>query len=333
MREVKVQKERLEKLYEHKKLTTYQIADELQCCQATVWKRIHKFGIKPRPAGPPRVDLDKEKLVRSYNKDKLSTWKIEQKYGYPRSTVYRKLLEYGLEPRNLAKSHIVYPRKSFSGNMIEKAYLIGFAAGDLRARTVHKNTETIHVDCGSTKSEQINLIKKLFEKYGRVWTSKQNKKGKIQIEAFLDYSFDFLLNTKREIRSWILNSDDHFASFLAGFTDAEGSFGIYKGMAVYQLGNYNQALLFLIHQKLKKLGINCPQPYEDKTKGYATKHGYIHNQNYWHLRVHRKSSLLRLFELIEPYLKHEKRMTDMKNAKENVEMRNKIFGNSIKVIK
>lgn len=200
------------------------------------------------------------------------------------------------------------------------------------ARTVHKNSETIHVDCGSTKSEQINLIKKLFEKYGRVWISKPNKKGKIQIEAFLDRSFDFLLDTKAEIRSWIFNSNDYFAPFLAGFTDAEGSFGIYKGMAIYQLGNYNRALLFLIHRKLIKIGISCPKPYEDKTKGYVTKHGYIHNQNYWHLCVHKKSSLLRLFELIEPYLKHEKKIADMKKAKENVEMRNKMFGDRIRVI-
>ena len=315
MREIKIAGERLRKLYECKKRTTYQIADEFKCCQATIWKKMHEFGIKPRLAGPPRVNLDREKLTKLYLDDGLSTWEIEQRYMYPRSTVYRKLLEYGIRPRSLAKSHIVYSRKSFSGDPAEKAYIVGFAIGDLRARTVGKNTETVHVDCGSTKLEQINLIKKLFEKYGRVWISKPNTKGKIQIEAFLDRSFDFLLDLRTEIHTWILNSNDYFAPFLAGFTDAEGSFSIYDGMAVYQLGNYNQELLFSIHRKLAKIGINCPQPYEDKTKGYVTKHGYVHSQNYWHLRIHKKSSLLQLFGLIGPYLKHEGKIADMKKQK------------------
>ncbi len=326
MREIKIPRERLEELYEHKKLTTYQIADEFKCCQATVWKKMRKFGIKPRLAGPPRVNLDKEKLAKLYIDNGLSTWGIEKKYVYSRSTVYRKLLGYGIKPRSRAKSHIIYPRKSFDEDIIEKAYLIGFAVGDLRARIVHKNSETIHVDCGSTKSEQIGLIKKLFCKYGRVWISKPNKHGKVQIEAFLDRSFDFLLNPKKEIHSWILNSNNYFAAFLAGFTDAEGSIGVYDGMAVYQLGNYDKELLSLIHQKLVEIGINCPNPHEDKTGGYITKRGYVHNQNYCRLCVHRKSSLLRLFELMEPYLKHEWRIACMKRAIENIEMRNKMFG-------
>ena len=326
MREIKLPKEQLKELYERKKLTTYQIADEFKCCQATVWKKMHKFGIRPRLAGPPRVDLDRRELTKSYIDDGLSTWEIEKRYRNPRSTVYRKLLEYGIKPRSRAKSHIIYPRKSFDGDMFEKAYIVGFAVGDLRVRIVYKNSETIHADCGSTKPEQIELIKKLFSKYGRVWMSKPNKHGKIQVEAFLDRSFSFLLKPEKEICSWILKADNYFAAFLAGFTDAEGSIGVHNGMAVYQLGNYNKELLSLIHQKLIEIRIYCPGPYEDKTKGYVTKDGYVHNQNYCRLCVHRKSSLLRLFELIGPHLKHKRRIACMKRAIENIKTRNKMFG-------
>jgi len=324
IKKIDIPKGELKELYEINKLTTYQIAENYNCCQATIWKKLHAFNIKTRPSGFPRVDLSKTKLMELYIGRKLSTWEIEMRYGYNRSTVHRKLLEYEIKPRTRAESHILYPRKNFSGDPIEKAYLIGFAIGDLRARKVHKNSETIHVDCGSTKFEQINLIKKLFETYGRTWISRPSRKGKVQIEAFLNRSFDFLLNPKREI-SWILNSDDYFAAFLAGFTDAEGSIKIHNGRAVYQLGNYDKELLFLIHRKLMELEINCPESYEDNTKGYVTKQGYVHNQNYCSLRVCRKSSLIQLFELICPYLKHEGRVSDMKKARENVRVRNRMF--------
>jgi hypothetical protein len=57
-------------------------------------------------------------------------------------------------------------------------YLVGFALGDLRVRKIYQNSETIKVDCGSTKIEQINLIKNLFKKYGHVWISKPTSKKK-----------------------------------------------------------------------------------------------------------------------------------------------------------
>src|SRR3989344_8895912 len=109
-------------------------------------------------------------LEKWYVDEKLSTWKIEKKYGYCRGTLHRYLKKYGLN-RNLSVSHIVYPRKPFSGNLVEKAYLIGFRLGDLRVRKGGhtERSETIKVDCSSTKIEQINMIKKLFSKYGRVW--------------------------------------------------------------------------------------------------------------------------------------------------------------------
>jgi len=323
VRKVRIPREELKELYEARKMTTYQIARRYNCCQGTIWKRLHEFGIKLRLGGSPRVELSKEKLVKLYIDKKLSTWEIEKRYGYTRSTVYRKLLEYGIKPRGRAESHIIYERKNFSGDPLEKAYLIGFAIGDLRARKIYKNSETIHVDCGSTKPEQINLIKKLFEIYGRTWISRPGEKGKVQIEAFLNRSFDFFLDPKKEIQ-WILNSNDCFAAFLAGFTDAEGSIKIRNGRAVYQLGNYDKELLFLIHRKLMEIGINCPEPYEDNTKGYVTKQGYVHNQNYCSLHIHRKLSLLQLFELIGPYLKHEGRVSDMKKARENVQARNRM---------
>lgn len=327
MKKITILKKDLKELYEDKKLTTYQIADIYNCCQATVWKRLHEFNIKTRPSVPPST-LTKKKLEYLYIKKKLSTWKIEKQYGYPRGTVYRKLREYSIKTRNIAESHIIYPRKDFSGDIIEKAYLIGFAIGDLRIRKTGSRSETIHIDCGSTRLEQIKLIKKLFSHYGKVWISKPNKKGAIQIEAFLNESFDFLLKKRLKIDKWILRNNNCFISFLAGFTDAEGSIGITnKNQAIYQLGNYNKDTLIQIRKGLTGIGFECPKIRLCARKGFIDKNGYIRNGDYWHLVVTKKFYLLRLLEILEPYLRHPKKKYNLIKAKRNIIKRNIKFGN------
>ncbi len=317
----------LRNLYLNKKLTTYNIADIYNCSQGTVWKRLKEFNIKTRSSWN-KVDLPKTKLKDLYIKNRLSTWQIEKRLKISRGTIYRKLVEYDIQIRNLAQSHIIYPRKNFDGNKTKKAYLIGFAIGDLRVRKVYKNSETIHIDCGSTKKEQIKLISDLFKPYGRVWISKPNKIGATQIECFLNNSFNFLLRKRILIDSWILKNKKYFAAFLAGFTDAEGCISItHKGLAFYSLGNYNSQLLSQIRNQLLKSGIESPKLTEGKIKGYIGKEGYANNQNYWSLRLNRKVYLLKLFALIGPYLKHFTKIRGVKKAKENIKMRNKKYGN------
>jgi len=323
---VKISERQLEYLYKKKKLTTYDIAELYGCCQATIWKRLRQFKIKARTRHElyPNVP-SKRKLIELYKRKKLSTWEIERRYGYSRTTVHRKLREYGIKIRNIAESHIRYARKDFSGNLIEKAYLIGFRIGDLRVRKIWENGETVCVDCGSTRKEQIELIERLFGKYGRIWISKPKSRGRVQIQANLNLSFLFLLDTN--VPNWVLENRKHFFSFLAGFTDAEGNIGIYGGQARYGLVNYDDHILFLIKQKLNEFGIECTRPYESDTSKYITPDGYGHNQNLWSLYVHRKYHLLKLFDKIQNHLKHEKRLNDLSKAKRNIIERNKKFGN------
>lgn len=324
---ISIPKNELRNFYENEKLTTYKIADIYNCCQATVWKRLHQFNIKARFPWNA-VDLPKKKLYNLYVKKRLSTWKIEKRYGIPRSTIHRKLLEHRIKRRNRAESHIVYPRKNFDGNLTDKTYLIGFAMGDLRVRKIWPQSETIHIDCGSNKIEQINLISKLFKPYGRVWISKPNKKSCIQIECFLNNSFGFLLKKRNKIDRWILNNRRYFGAFLAGFTDAEGCVSITnRGLAFYSLGNYNKVVLNQIYNKLLQFGIECRPPFISCKKGYVKKGGYVHRGDYWILSIIRKKFLLKLFRMLNPYLKHRKRVNDLKRARENIRLRNIKFGN------
>lgn len=111
--------------------------------------------------------------------------------------------------------------------MSEKAYIIGYHLGDLRARKLHPNGRTIQVDCSSTKQDQINLFKHIFEKYGHVNVGKPTDSGKINFQANLDLSFSFLLNPKEEL-TWILQNNEYFLYFFGGFIDVEGNFGVDK---------------------------------------------------------------------------------------------------------
>jgi hypothetical protein len=203
----------------------------------------------------------------------------------PRGTIYRKIKELGIM-RDRATSHIIYPKKDFGENLIEKAYLIGFRIGDLRVRKQYKNSKTICIACSSTIPEQIELIDSLFSKYGRVWIKKYKETKIIHSETFVNESFNFLLSKK--VPGWVLNSKICFFSFLAGFIDAEGHIGIYNGMARFSIGNYDSKILFMIHNNLKKYKINCKKPFSDNRKGKANNQGYEYRQNYWNLSINKK---------------------------------------------
>ena len=70
----------------------------------------------------------------------------------------------------------------------------------------------------------------LFGKYGRVGKSPSVNNGTYEWAnyCYLDTSFDFLLEKPERIPARILNDDELFIAFLAGYLDAEGSFRIYR---------------------------------------------------------------------------------------------------------
>lgn len=301
-----ISKESLVDLYEKQKLTTYQIAKKLNCCQGTIWKRLVQFGIKRRTPYELNSNVpSKEQLIDYYLNKKLSTWKIEKIYRFSRGTVHRKLKEYGINTRDLATSHITNFRKDFSEDKIEKSYLIGFRLGDLGVRKIWPKSRTITVASGSTIKEQIALIKNLFEPYCKVWI-KEAKNRKINIQASLNESFSFLLS--KDFPEWTSYNEKNFFSFLAGFSDAEGNFGVYNKMACYQLGNCDYPLLMRIKFCLNKFNIPCGDLYRHKMKGKINSQGFRYNSDYYTLRISRKEVLLKFAEKIKPYIKHKNRI-------------------------
>lgn len=323
MKKILIYREQLFDLYTNKKLTTFQIADKLGCCQATVWKRLRQFGIRSRLPGTARVNITKNQLEQLYLKQKLSTWRIEKKLNIPRSTIHRKLKEFSVPTRDISDSHIIYQKKNFSGNLLEKAYLIGFRIGDLGVRKQGPNSKTIVVATGSTIKEQIALVNRLFESYGHIWI-KEAKYHKINIYVILNQSFDFLLS--KEFPAWVETDKSLFFAFLAGFSDAEGTISIFDKRAYYSLGNYDGNLLKLIYCNLNRFGINCKKPTRDNRKGKLNSQGYPYRSNYWSLHVHKKQDLLRLLQELKHYIKHKNKLQSLNSAIVNIQNRNKIFG-------
>lgn len=273
---------------------------------------------------PKILNIPKDELIELYLNQHLSSRKISKLYSCAYSTIDRKVHQANLPIRNLAQAHVIYPRKDFSRDLIEKAYLIGFRIGDLRARKFYKNSETIKLDCASTKTEQINLIKDLFYNYGRVWISKPNKRGATQIECFLNTTFNFLLS--KEPAKWIFRNKKQFFSFLAGFTDAEGTIYISNNQAKYALGNYNIELLRQIKFCLEKYNVKSHNITRSIRQGLLASHGYRYNHDYWILTVSRKVDMLRLFGLMGLHLKHANRIKQMNIAIKNIEERNRLYG-------
>lgn len=327
MQFIEIPQNELKELYEKQKFTICDIADIYDCCQTTIWKKMEKYEIRRLPNGRRTFIISKSKLKELYVKRRLSSRKIAKIYRCAYSTIDYKIRKYGFPVKTLAAAHITTLRKNFDESKSNKAYLIGFAMGDLRVRKKFPNSETINIDCGSTQKAQVNLIFKLFKKYGRIWISKPNKKGVTQIECFLNNSFDFLLNKRILIDKWILKNKRYFWAFLAGFTDAEGCISVSKSnnQAYYSLGNYNQFLLRQIRNYLLHNKIDCPKLSEYKTKGKVCFNKYFHNQNYWQIRICRKESLLTLFNFIGPYLKHSTKKKGLQIAKRNIALRDKLF--------
>jgi hypothetical protein len=120
----------------------------------------------------------------------------------------------------------------------------------------------------------------------------------------------------------VLADQEIFFAFFAGYVDAEAHIGVHSGYAVFKLDSCDKSILFQSYEMLCKAGISVPAPSICAPRGYTNKHGHRYHNDMWRLKVGAKSSLLLLFERISPYLKHAKRIRDMKAAIENIKNRN-----------
>ena len=304
---VDISKEALENLYCDKNLTVAEIAKHLGCGPTTIISKMRTFNILSRKK---IVLLSIESLETLYNKYGLKQKEIAALLGCEQATISNQMKKAKIKSREKSETSTKYPKHNFSNDLLEKAYMIGFRLGDLHIR---KHRHLISMDSTTTRIEQIELIKNLFNKYTHVST-KKTKWGHIKIHCLLNQSFAFLLGKEDNIPTWILDKKEAFLSFFAGYTDAEGCIGIYadkKGRisTMFILRTYDRNILKQMWKKISSLGITCPKYYLCTPAGQQG-----NNKDFWKFGVYKKASLKKLFNLIKPYCKHPRIVSGIAEA-------------------
>jgi|YelNatPaOPRAMG01_1025707.scaffolds.fasta_scaffold08915_5 predicted DNA-binding protein YlxM (UPF0122 family) len=300
----------LRKLYLNERLSVRKIANKFNVDPQVIWYFLQKFNIPRRPPKHKRKEsfkIPKDVLEDLYCKKRLSTNEIAKKIGVKtHKTILIKLIKYGIPRRSKSETSTKYPKKPFSGDLEEKAYLIGLRMGDFSARMHRK---LIRLDTAAMKKEQIEMSKQAFGKYTKVCIS-----GKT-LYFHLHPSFKFLLKKLKLLPKWILDNKKTFFSFLAGYMDCEGSWsiipdGIHTISFQFSLSTNSKTILKQINGKLNELGFKA-HLYLSRKKGDRTNIG-IYKKDLYSLVVYRKDDVIRLIEKLLPLTRHPDKIKRMK---------------------
>lgn len=266
-------------------------------------------------------------MFNLYRNKNLTQKQIAEKFGHSRYGIQRWMKKYKIQSKPDSETHTKFPKQNYNGDLIEKAYVIGFRLGDLNVYHVHN---LIQVRCSTTIKNQIMLIKSLFEKYGHIHTWKA-KRNTYEIIVLLNTTFFFLLPKRDKIESWITLNKKYFLSFLAGYSDAEGSYYLKKPRegfgkvecSAFEIQSYDKNILLSIHNKLKLYKIENLYSLS-RRKGYTDKRGIKTNKDCWRITITKKQSLWNFIKLMEPYHKHENKIQNMQCVKDNLLQRNSL---------
>jgi len=270
-----------------------------------------------------KIKIPKKQLYYLYYKKKMSLKAIGNLVGCCRETVASRIRECGLQLRKLGIWQTKYKKQDFSGDEVEKSYLLGFRVGDVSVRRPYKNSKIIIVGCHTTRHEQIQLMEEIFQKYGQIVISRsQSMEGKQSffINCNLNKSFSFLLFSKPyHMENWTTKKFTNSVAFMAGYTDAEGNFILNQNKARFKIDSYDFPILDWMHKWLSEYGINSKLRLLAKkgSRGY-NKDNKIFKNDLWRFNINNAYSLLRFCAFIIPFTKHKKRIGDMLKCMFNI---------------
>lgn len=323
----------LRQMYEIQKMPSPAIAKIYGYDPKSIRDLLRKHGIRVRTKSEARrllfnINIPKGELKEFYLQKRMSSPEIAKKFNCGPSFIRKKLREYNIPIRSLQEALLLsnkphYPRYNFSKDLKEKAYLIGFRVGDLHVYST--SIRSLSISMNTTKHEQIKLFKRLFSKYGHIWEGKPDRAEAISMHCYLNKTFGFLLPKKDSIASWILKNKKLFGAFLAGYADAEGSFCLCGREGVFHIRSQDKNILWQIRNKLVSLGILLRPSQIVRRAGEIDKWGVKSNKNVWAIFIYRKDALLKLIDLLNPYLKHSAKRKSMEVVKENIFWRNKKY--------
>jgi hypothetical protein len=260
-------KEDLEELYLAQRLSAMKISrvyglkyPNPKSGETMVLWYLRKYGIQRR---------DKAEHIRKVTEEMVDEW--VKRYAQGESlkqiagalvdpvTVFTHLKRRGAQLRDRVEAQIKavtkYQRKPFSGDPYERAYLLGFAFGDLH---VSAHGRAVRVKTATTHPAMITLFSSLFRNYGHILLSPRRSRlvdFEWSLQVDLDSSFGFLSQKSLGITKDIQSQPNLFRSYLAGLFDAEGSITLkdyfYPRIS---LTNTNFQVLRVVESELIALG-------------------------------------------------------------------------------
>lgn len=264
-----------------------------------------------------KILLEKNKVLCLYVKRRLSTQRVADLLGCSQGTIINRLREWHVKARSKAQMRIQYKKRPFSGDQREKSYLLGFRLGDLNVYKPKGNSKIFVVRCHTTIREQARLIKSLFRKYGGVKIC-DSSASRFTVNCFVDDSFRFLHG--KNLPKWVFRNKKTAISFIAGYTDAEGSFGLNQGRGRFKIDSYDYEILKEINAFLAQNKV-FTKFYCIARKGMPSMSNIIWNNDLWRLNINIAESLERFVIMIFPHLQHKIRIKDAKRILKNIHTR------------
>ncbi len=251
----------------------------------------------------------KEELRDAYWTAGLSTRKLAAKFCTNHRTIIRLMKHFGIPRRNRIDAVIrgctKYVKPPFSGELTEKAYLLGLALADFRRR---KHGYQIDISLSTTHPAFARLFRVLFEKYAPIHERPRfnffTKRCEWSLEAQLHSSFSFLLGARR-VPDWVTRNQEVFLHFLAGYADGEGTISIGKNSKrcvsfVFAIASGDKSILAFLFRGLKQMGFH-PSFRRSRKAGDANYFwgNLLHyKKDRWVLRLKRRDEVLRFLKVL-----------------------------------
>ena len=122
---------------------------------------------------------------------------------------------------------------------------------------------------------------------------------------------------------WIWKTRICSIAFIAGYVDAEGSFGINQNKARFKIDAYDYYILKPTSKFLSKLKINIKFKKISRKGERIYKNNKFWNEDLWRLNINEANSLYKFIMLINAHLKHKRRILDARGCIKNIVDRRK----------
>jgi len=275
-----------------------------------------KFDINRRPWTGLAPKVDPGLILGLYRDQGKTLDEISVALGISRSTARDHIAnQITLRPRSTPR----FSRFAFSGDELERAYLLGYRAGDVNA--FQDSAETVTARVSTTHPAMLEMFSHCFSRYGRckVVPRRVFLTGyDWQVLVYLDNSFRFLIPKPASSPS----EPTLLYAFTAGFGDSDGCWAASdrRGRTAFSfcITSRNHILLAELKLALESEGYH-PHLYLSRergttkvVKGRDETRVVTLTEDTWTLVMSRRSEVKQLASNVLPYSQHQEKIARMK---------------------